>query len=57
MKIRKGEYEYENLLSEAEELISNLDSIYETTFIPSKVDDAFIAELLFNVRKIHYGLE
>jgi len=54
MKIRKGEYEYEDLLKEAENMISNLDDIYEKSSLPEEVDMEFVRDFLFQIRKFVY---
>ena len=51
MKIRRGEYEYDDLLKESEELISKLDKAYEISSLPEKVDQEFANQLLLTLRK------
>ena len=56
MKIRKGEYEYEDLLKEAESMISGLDAAFETSTLPDKVDKEFVLSLLGTLRQKFYKL-
>ena len=56
MKIRRGEYEYNNLLKEAEELISNLDEAFNNSSLPKEVDREFALNLLLDIRKTYYKL-
>jgi len=53
--IRKGEYEYEDLLIEAEGLIESMDKKFEECNLPEKVDRDFINDLLVKIRKNWYG--
>lgn len=55
MKIRHGEYEYEDLLNEAESMIANLDIIYENSHLPEKVNKDFVLEILKKIRKTIYS--
>ena len=54
IKIRKGEYDYAQLLSEAEVLISKLDELFDSSDLPNKVDGEFIDNLLITIRKLRY---
>lgn len=54
MKIRKGEYEYEKLLLQAEALIANLDETFDNSNLPAKVDQEFVDNLLITIRKLRY---
>jgi predicted nucleotidyltransferase len=56
MSIRKGEYEYNDLLKEAENLIANLDDVFEKSNLPKEVDKEWALDLLLNIRKTHYKL-
>jgi predicted nucleotidyltransferase len=56
MKIRKGEYEYEDLLNEAETMISGLDEKFENSKLPDKVDEEMAYEMLLEMRKHYYKL-
>jgi predicted nucleotidyltransferase len=54
--IRKGEYEYEDILAEAESLIEKMDKAFEESNLPDKVDGELINDLLIKIRKQRYGL-
>ena len=56
MKIRRGEYEYDNLIQEAEAKLESLDELYEKCSLPEKVDNNFIDNLLIIIRKLNYKL-
>ena len=56
MKIRKGEYEYDRLLEDAERLLTKMDKAYleNKANLPKKVDAEFMANLLLTVRNKFY---
>jgi predicted nucleotidyltransferase len=54
MKIRLGEYEYEDLLKEAEAMITGLDAAFEASTLPDKVYMPYVEEILFNMRTHYY---
>lgn len=54
MAIRKGEYDYDKLLEEAEAKIANLDELFDNSNLPNKVDREFIDNLLVTIRKLRY---
>lgn len=56
MKIRRGEYEYEDLLKEAEAMISGLDAAFTASTLPDKVNTEFAHSLLLDMRKHYYNL-
>ena len=56
MKIRRGEYEYDNLIEEAEAKLSSLDVLYKECNLPENVDKEFIDNLLITIRKLNYKL-
>ena len=56
MKIRKGEFEYEDLLREANSNIKLLDDIYEKSNLPAKVNKKLVGELILTIRKEFYSL-
>jgi len=56
MKIRHGEYEYEDLLKEAEAMIAGLDTAFEASKLPDKPNDEKIKKILFDIRKYYYKL-
>jgi uncharacterized protein len=56
MKIRKGEYEYDDLLNEAEEMIATLDEAFEVSNLPEKVNKTYVYNVLLDLRKYYYNL-
>jgi len=54
MKIRRGEYDYDALLEEAEALIANLDETFDNCDLPEKVDQEFVDKLLIAIRRSRY---
>ena len=56
MKIRRGEYEYDDLVKEANEMIVSLEEGYKNSTLPDAVDMEFIYSLLFSIRKFYYAL-
>lgn len=54
MKIRLGEYEYDDLLREAEAMIADLDAAFEASTLPEKVDTEFVNTILLRMRKHYY---
>jgi len=54
MEIRKGEYDYEKLLMDAEALIANLDEMFDNSELPNKVNQEFVDKLLIKIRKLRY---
>jgi len=59
MQIRRGEYEYDKLVNEAEAMIKKLDEVYDACDLPKAVDEP-LQELLDNmlliIRKQRYGI-
>ena len=56
MKIRHGEYEYNDLLKEAEAMIAGLDEAFEKSILPEKVDYEYVNTMLLEMRKHYYKL-
>ncbi|MCK9545046.1 MAG: hypothetical protein M0R03_23770, partial [Novosphingobium sp.] len=56
MKIRKGEYEYDDLIVEAEDLIKTMDEAFDKSSLPQEIDSEFVAKLELSIRSISYGL-
>jgi len=54
MQIRRGELDYEELLFGAENLIENLDELFEKSDLPDKVDQQIVDQLLITIRKKRY---
>jgi hypothetical protein len=55
LTIRRGEYEYKNLVKEAEEKISIMDGIFDSSDLPDRLDMKIIDEILIKIRKQFYG--
>jgi hypothetical protein len=56
LSIRKGEYEYETLVKEAEEKIQKMDIVFEASSLPEEIDLEEMKQLLLEIRKEKYGL-
>jgi uncharacterized protein len=56
LSIRRGEYNYDDLILEAEEKITKMDEIFEKSNLPKEVDKKLINDLLLTIRKKWYGL-
>ena len=56
LAIRKGEYEYDDLLIEAEELIQKMDVVFKKSNLPENTDIDIVNTLLINMRKEWYKI-
>jgi len=56
LSIRRGEYDYDQLVTEAEDKIKRMDEIFEKSELPGALDREFVDELLIKMRKQYYGL-
>jgi len=56
LKIRHGEYDYDDLIEEAEGMIEKLDDAFDNSSLPDKVDPEFTAELELQMRNEWYNL-
>lgn len=54
LKIRKGEYNYDQLIAEAEEKIAQIDILFEKSDLPTEIDWAWANELLVEIREEVY---
>lgn len=54
LAIRRGDYDYDLLLTEAEEKIANLDSLFAASNLPADVSDEYLNELLIRIRRAFY---
>jgi hypothetical protein len=54
LAIRKGEFEYDDLLRQAEEKIVNIQQLYQKTKLPLKPDTKKIEEILRTIREEWY---
>jgi len=57
MKIRKGEFEFDDLIVDAEKMIIEMDLAYESSTLPLKADLNVIRELELKMRKQWYRLQ
>jgi len=57
LQIRRGEYEYEDLLQEAEDLITKMDSAFKNSGLPESIETDFVNNILIKIRKIKYNLK
>lgn len=56
LKIRHGEYEFDDLIEEAEAMITEMDDAFENCNLPKKIDPEFVANLELEIRKEWYYL-
>ena len=56
IKIKKGVYEYDQLISDADQMTANLDELFEKSKIPDKVDPELVSNLELKIRKLFYNL-
>jgi hypothetical protein len=54
LAIRKGEYDYDSLIEEAETKIRKIDELFEISTLPDYVDRDFVNQLLLEIRKLRY---
>ena len=47
----KGEYDYDVLVNEAEEMITKLDMVFNNSDLPTNVSMSFCNELILKIRK------
>jgi hypothetical protein len=57
MKIRHGEYEYEDLLREAEAMKDGLEEAFANSKLPEKPNLQLVQDILFGIRLNFYKLE
>jgi hypothetical protein len=55
LKIRRGEMDYDYLISKAEDMIEGLNEIYEKSNLPNSIDKKFMDRLLISIRKEFYN--
>ena len=56
MKIRHGEYEYDDLIKEAEGMIEKLDEAFDKSSLPDKVEPGLAGKIELQIRKTRYYL-
>jgi len=55
LSIRRGEYDYDKLVEEAEFKIKRMDDVFESSTLPRSIDRDFLDDLLIKIRKEYYG--
>lgn len=55
LSIRRGEYDYDMLVNDAEKLIKEIDEKYKTCNLPDKIDINFVNDLLLELRWSHHN--
>lgn len=55
LSIRRGEYDYNFLVDEAEKKIKIMDAIFQDSELPEAIDKKFLNDLLLKIRKNFYG--
>jgi len=55
LSIRRGEYDYDKLVEEAENKIKRMDDVFEESGLPKTIDRDFLDVLLIKIRKEYYG--
>jgi hypothetical protein len=55
LSIRRGEYDYEKLVEDAENKIKRMDDVFESSALPRSIDRDFLDDLLIKIRKEYYG--
>lgn len=56
MKIRRGEYDLDELLEKAEEMISGIDEMFDNSSLPENIDSEFLKDVFFKARKYWYSI-
>jgi predicted nucleotidyltransferase len=56
LSIRRGEVDLDNLIKMADQAIEEMDSIFDNSDLPNKVDPSLVNNLLIEIRKKFYGI-
>jgi hypothetical protein len=56
LSIRRGEYDYDKLVEDAENKIKRMDDVFESSALPRAIDRVFLDDLLIKIRKQYYGI-
>lgn len=56
LSIRRGEIDLETLIEDADAAIAEMDSIFNNSDLPNKVDKKLVNDLLIKIRKEFYGI-
>ena len=54
LKIRAGEFEYDELIKQAEDKINKIDKLFNESDLPEEPDFEYAEELLLKIRKHYY---
>jgi hypothetical protein len=54
LKIRTGEYDYDQLIIEAEQKIARIEEAYQTSQLPTQIEKGFVNDLLLEMREKFY---
>ena len=57
LSIRRGEVDLENLIAMADQAIEEMDSIFDNSDLPKKVDQGLVNALLIYIRKEFYNIK
>ena len=57
LSIRRGEVDLENLIAMADQAIEEMDSIFDNSDLPKKVDSELVNALLIYIRKEFYNIK
>lgn len=57
LSIRRGEVDLTNLIEMADKAIEEMDSIFDNSNLPNKVDPDLVNRLLIDIRKVFYNLK
>jgi hypothetical protein len=57
LAIKRGDYEYEDILKEADDLIEQMNEKFNRSDLPNNIDENFVNDLLLKIRKIRYNLK
>jgi predicted nucleotidyltransferase len=55
LKIRSGDFEYNELLKRAEDKLAEVDAVFDTCTLPDKPNRVLLNEMLIDVRREWYG--
>jgi hypothetical protein len=56
LSIRRGEYDYDLLIKEANEKIEKMDNVFSSSSLPEKIEHEFVNDLLLRMRKKRHSL-
>lgn len=57
LKVKKGVYEYDDLVAQAEALKLELDELYEKSNLPEQPEGEKVNQLLIDIRTQYYGIQ